>query len=95
MGKVCQPNTKDGDSYLACDENSVEFERQLRKLGLCLHDIPGDGNCLFQALGDQLEGHQENHFKHRCDVVDYMVEHRYAFEPFWKMVCLSIGTQLG
>ena len=82
MGKVCQPNTKDGDSYLAFDKNSPEFEKQLTKLGLCLHDIPGDGNCLFRALGDQLEGHQENHFKHRCDVVDYMVEHRYAFEPF-------------
>ena len=37
---------------------------------------------MFRALGDQLEGHQRNHFKHRCDVVDYMVEHRYAFEPF-------------
>ena len=47
-----------------------------------LHDIPGDGNCLFRALGDQLEGHQENHFKHRCDVADYMVKHRDTFEPF-------------
>ena len=77
-----EPSREEVESYLAFDENSVEFGKQLRKLGLCLHDIPGDGNCLFRALGDQLEGYQRNHFKHRCDVVDYMVEHRYAFEPF-------------
>ena len=29
-----------------------------------------------------MEGHQENHFKHRCDVVDYRVKHRNMFEPF-------------
>ena len=33
-------------------------------------------------MGDQLEGHQENHFKHRCNVVDYMVKHTDAFKPF-------------
>ena len=59
-----------------------EFANQLSKLGLYLHNIPGDGNCLFRALGDQLEGHQKNHFKHRCDVVEYMVEHKDNFEPF-------------
>ena len=39
-------------------------------------------NCLFRALGDQLEGHGRNHYKHRHDVVNYMVEHREDFEPF-------------
>ena len=29
-----------------------------------------------------MEGHQENHFKHRCNVVDYMVKHTDAFKPF-------------
>ena len=82
LQELHEPNREEVDSYLAFDKNSVEFEKQLTKLGLCLHDIPGDGNCLFRALGDQLEGHQRNHFKHRCDVVDYMVKHRYAFEPF-------------
>ena len=70
------------DSYLAFDRNCDKFANQLSKLGLYLHDILGDGNCLFRALGDQLEGHQENHFKHRCDVVEYMVKHKDTFEPF-------------
>ena len=76
--KLGEPKKKDTVSY----KNTDKFASQLSKLGLYLHDIPGDGNCLFRALGDQLEGHQENHFKHRCDVVDYMVKHRDMFEPF-------------
>lgn len=39
-------------------------------------------NCLFRALGDQLEGHSRNHFHHRQEVVKYMLEHRKDFEPF-------------
>ena len=79
---MCEPERKDTDSYLAFDKNCDKFANQLSKLGLYLHDIPGDGNCLFRALGDQLEGHQENHSKHRWDVVDYMVKHTDAFKPF-------------
>ena len=80
--RVCEPERRDVDSYLAFDKNCDKFANQLSKLDLYLHDIPGDGNCLFRALVDQLEGHQENHFKHRCDVVEYMVKHRDTFEPF-------------
>ena len=39
-------------------------------------------NCLFRALGDQFEGHVRNHYRHRQDVVKYIVEHRTEFEPF-------------
>ena len=80
--RFCEPERRDVDSYLAFDKNRDKFANQLSKLDLYLHDIPGDGNCLFRALGDQLEGHQENYFKHRCDVVEYMVKHRDTFEPF-------------
>ncbi|KAK3088164.1 hypothetical protein FSP39_015555 [Pinctada imbricata] len=70
------------ESYLAEDENFPSFSTQLGKLGLQLRDIPGDGNCLFRALGDQMEGHGRTHFKYRFDVVKYMMEHRDDFEPF-------------
>ncbi|XP_046332448.1 OTU domain-containing protein 3-like [Haliotis rufescens] len=70
------------ESYLADDENFPSFATELAKMGLQLRDIPGDGNCLFRALGDQLEGHCRNHFRHRQDVVRYMAEHRDDFEPF-------------
>ncbi|XP_035827306.1 OTU domain-containing protein 3 [Aplysia californica] len=70
------------DSYLADDENFPSFKIQLAKMALQLRDIPADGNCLFRALGDQLEGHCRNHFRHRTDVVNFMRNHRLDFEPF-------------
>ncbi|NWX49410.1 OTUD3 protein, partial [Steatornis caripensis] len=39
-------------------------------------------NCLFRALGDQLEGHSRNHLRHRQQTVDYMIKQREDFEPF-------------
>ncbi|KFZ59818.1 OTU domain-containing protein 3, partial [Antrostomus carolinensis] len=39
-------------------------------------------NCLFRALGDQLEGHSRNHLRHRQETVDYMIKQRGDFEPF-------------
>ncbi|KAM4652676.1 OTU domain-containing protein 3 [Discoglossus pictus] len=63
-------------------EEFVSFANQLQVLGLRLREVPGDGNCLFRALGDQIEGHSRNHLKHRQETVDYMVQHRDDFEPF-------------
>lgn len=39
-------------------------------------------NCLFRALGDQLEGHSRGHLRLRQETVQYMMEHRQDFEPF-------------
>ncbi|GCB71876.1 OTU domain-containing protein 3 isoform X2 [Scyliorhinus torazame] len=64
------------------DEEFVSFANQLLAMGLKLREVPGDGNCLFRALGDQLEGHSRNHLKHRRETVDFMVKHRQDFEPF-------------
>uniref|UniRef100_A0AAA9TZA2 OTU domain-containing protein 3 n=1 Tax=Bos taurus TaxID=9913 RepID=A0AAA9TZA2_BOVIN len=66
----------------ACEEEFVSFANQLQALGLKLREVPGDGNCLFRALGDQLEGHSRNHVKHRQETVDYMIKQREDFEPF-------------
>lgn len=63
-------------------DESVSFANQLRALGLKLREVPGDGNCLFRALGDQLEGHSRNHLRHRQETVDYMIKQREDFEPF-------------
>uniref|UniRef100_A0A8D0L1G6 OTU domain-containing protein 3 n=1 Tax=Sphenodon punctatus TaxID=8508 RepID=A0A8D0L1G6_SPHPU len=60
----------------------ASFVSQLQALGLRLREVPGDGNCLFRALGDQLEGHSRNHLKHRQETVDYMIKQRDDFEPF-------------
>lgn len=63
-------------------EEFVSFTNQLQVLGLRLREVPGDGNCLFRALGDQLEGHSRNHLKHRQETADYMIRNRNDFEPF-------------
>ncbi|KAG7477586.1 hypothetical protein MATL_G00071380 [Megalops atlanticus] len=60
----------------------VSFTNQLQALGLKLREVPGDGNCLFRALGDQLEGHSRGHLQLRQETVQYMQAHRQDFEPF-------------
>ncbi|XP_068453887.1 OTU domain-containing protein 3 [Clinocottus analis] len=60
----------------------VSFSNQLQALGLKLREVPGDGNCLFRALGDQLEGHSRAHLRLRQETVQYMTSHRQDFEPF-------------
>ena len=40
------------DSYLADDENYVSFSNQLKKLGLELRDIPGDGYVNHKYYND-------------------------------------------
>uniref|UniRef100_A0A1A8RXW1 OTU domain-containing protein 3 n=3 Tax=Nothobranchius TaxID=28779 RepID=A0A1A8RXW1_9TELE len=60
----------------------VTFSNQLQALGLKLREVPGDGNCLFRALGDQLEGHSRGHLQLRQETVQYMMSHRQDFEPF-------------
>ncbi|XP_041953346.1 OTU domain-containing protein 3 [Alosa sapidissima] len=63
-------------------EEFVSFSNQLQALGLKLREVPGDGNCLFRALGDQLEGHSRGHLRLRQETVQYMMDHRQDFEPF-------------
>ena len=66
------------DDYDDCNQ----LNNQLLSLGLTLKIIPGDGNCLFRALGDQLNGDIHKHMKHRGDVVQFMKDNRDDFEPF-------------
>ena len=63
-------------------DDCIQLNNQLLSLGLTLKIIPGDGNCLFRALGDQLNGDIHDHMKHREDVVQFMKDNREDFEPF-------------
>jgi len=78
-------NLAASSSTVLSDEHVSCFLKQLSVLGLTLRDIQGDGNCLFRALGDQLDGHPYSHMKHRMDTVRYMIAHRGDFEPFIDM----------
>ncbi|KAM7516504.1 hypothetical protein LguiA_006087 [Lonicera macranthoides] len=59
-----------------------EFQAQLDALGLKIIQVTADGNCFFRALGDQLEGNEEEHVKYRSMVVHFIHENRDMFEPF-------------
>lgn len=54
----------------------------LNSLGLYAADIRGDGNCLFNALSDQLYGTQNEHGAIRSRVIEYMREHQDYYKQF-------------
>ncbi|KAK5702575.1 hypothetical protein LTR97_003520 [Elasticomyces elasticus] len=54
----------------------------LSALGLYASAILGDGNCLFNALSDQLYGHQNEHAAIRSRVINYMREHATYYKQF-------------
>ncbi|KAF4308754.1 Ovarian tumor otubain [Botryosphaeria dothidea] len=54
----------------------------LSGLGLYAAEILGDGNCLFNALSDQLYGHQAAHREIRERTVEYMRDHASEFKAF-------------
>lgn len=61
---------KSQDKY--SDDSFVEVKKQLAAHGLTIREMPGDGNCLFRALSDQLSGTSRNHLDFRKSVVQYM-----------------------
>jgi len=64
------------------EDDSVSLAHQLAPLGLQVREIPGDGNCLFRAVSDQLEGNSRNHTEYRVNTVTFMEHFRDDFEPF-------------
>ncbi|KAK3678068.1 hypothetical protein LTR78_002163 [Recurvomyces mirabilis] len=61
---------------------SVDEFPLLSALGLYAADIRGDGNCLFNALSDQLHGHQNEHGVIRSRVIDYMRDNAAYYKQF-------------
>ena len=60
----------------------LRFEIQLKKIGFEIIDVPGDGNCLFRSISDQMGEGTNNHSSYRKQVVEYIRENRFDFEPF-------------
>ncbi|KAM0942738.1 putative ubiquitinyl hydrolase 1 [Dioscorea sansibarensis] len=87
QAKHKKPQSKRKQSHGAVKKQGKEadlsqFRSQLDALGLKIVQITADGNCLFRALADQLEGNEEEHTKYRHMVVQYILNHREEFEPF-------------
>eukprot|EP00250_Pteridium_aquilinum_P007662 c17334_g1_i3 orf=599-1660(-) len=82
MGQKKAPKGKPKSQAHSKPKDGKEFNAQLGALGLRIVHITADGNCLFRAVADQLEGNEEEHLKYRKMVVDYIQAHREEFEPF-------------
>jgi OTU domain-containing protein 3 len=41
-----------------------------------------DGNCLFRAISDQLEGDEKFHRKYRQDAYDFIEQNKEQYAPF-------------
>ncbi|GLJ32895.1 hypothetical protein SUGI_0662500 [Cryptomeria japonica] len=65
------------------DDIQAQFEAHLDESRLRMEPMLADGNCFFRALADQIEGDQEQHSKYRQMVVEYIMNHRSHFEPFF------------
>ncbi|KAJ3176089.1 Monoacylglycerol lipase abhd12 [Irineochytrium annulatum] len=64
------------------DEAAKKMTYQLECLGLRMKDMTGDGNCLFRALADQIDGNPANHPKYRAAVCDHLHKYRNLYEVF-------------
>jgi len=82
MGLLALRKARERQQWGLENEEMVKFEKQLASLGLVLKDVKGDGNCLFRALGDQLNGDGQNHMEYRRVTVKYIRDNRDDFEPF-------------
>ncbi|OEL32731.1 OTU domain-containing protein 3 [Dichanthelium oligosanthes] len=80
--KLRKPPKRDAEKKVGKKADMAEFRAQLDSLGLKIVEVNSDGNCFFRAMGDQLEGSEEEHMKYRTMVVEYIVKHREEFEPF-------------
>ncbi|KAI0988432.1 hypothetical protein GJ496_000749 [Pomphorhynchus laevis] len=59
-----------------------KINRQLRPLGLQAKDVPAGGNCMMNALSDQLIGSYDNHLLYRKEVCNYMLRNKDMFQPY-------------
>ena len=62
-------------------EEIKKLEEKMQQLRLQVREVPPDGHCLFNAVGDQLADGRD-HKQLRALAADYMQEHEDEFKPF-------------
>lgn len=73
---------KDPVSESEFKKHFSSFETHLKSFGLGLKDIEGDGNCLFRAVCDQLEGSEENYKFYRIITCEHLGKNEEFFKFF-------------
>ncbi len=69
-------NSPEWDAYFK------EYQEILNKKGVYMRDVQSDGNCLYRAVADQIEGSEKDHKKYRENVVSYLTQHKDYFKMF-------------
>ena len=64
------------------DDIDEKFKKHLETLGYFIREVGGDGNCLFRAVCEQIEGNEHNYAEYREKCVNYMKENKDIFQPF-------------
>ena len=59
-----------------------KFKSKLKKNGLFVKIVSGDGNCLFWSFADQLDGNPNEHKKYREAAVEYISAHSDDFKNY-------------
>ena len=59
-----------------------DFDKEIKPMKIRLRDVVGDGNCLFRAFADQVDGSQTTHMIMREEACRYMTDHEEFFSPF-------------
>ncbi len=62
----------------------------LRRKGLCVHPVEGDGNCLFRSVSHQVYGTDDLHRLVRQSCMDYMKSEAEHFEPYVEGICMCV-----
>ena len=64
------------------DEIDEKFKKHLESLGYFIREVRGDGNCLFRAVSEQMEGNENNFVEYREKCINYIKENKDTFAPF-------------
>jgi hypothetical protein len=78
VGLVGSSSSAESSTSLA----DVAFRNRMKRSGMSIIEVEGDGNCLFRAVAHQLYLDPSRHIELRTACVEHMKKHRERFETF-------------
>ncbi len=71
----------------AASDRYNHYISALRRKGLKVHPVEGDGNCLFRSVSHQMYGTEDLHGLVRQSCMEYMESEAEYFEPYVEGEC--------
>lgn len=72
--RTCKKKSKENAGF--------DYEEYYSAFGLKIRKMMGDGNCLFRAFADQVEGSESNHSLYRTKIVQHVTDHKDEYAIF-------------